>query len=825
MCVIIKESAVLILFVIATLFFIRTVTAADEGFYYNNMYNISDALKNGKANVLVVGDSINSQTSSPTMFMGYMMSWRPNNWRGMMIQPIAGASQGTVVFNTPSTSVANVSVVRPGQRFFHNDSSMDSYDFSWSYGVNVNRIAAYHFYTDFTIFGTAIQTFVQNFSTWSDDWTNNTNLTARMIYLSDPNFTRASMKATLRNGTSTSGEFNVQFNNTPTRSIYWKDILVNASTGSSSVGGWLQAGNANESSPNFSFYYPMGSRLFRTDIQTGLQMGFVGEGGFTTRSHWIGENKTIDGFNFISNYTDAALRDWINASDSNIFMIWLGQNSADNEWDGNTVRNYSNNVMEIMKRYTRLYQQVNSTGTPYFILVSPYDSGTTNTRYTQMETALLNLSRQYPTITGVGGIAQVGFLNLRNKVNITNGSWEQWNNTYTQDGIHTSAIGAATFARYLWEEVNNSYYNYNVYTNGTLLNVTWQKESVLINNRTLDTRTLQFNNTVPASRSLRFYNATNLLTYNLTGGVLCSNVDGCDNNVNITIAPNDTIYVLDNFNLTQNETRLYSPLWFSSTNTSSVNVSSNLTQTINTTLVINVTTCANLTNIRYISHTGTYNLILNASNYTCTDTLATIPGIPIEPANSSNLLYWNYSIPATVTTTDDSSSGSSGTTNQATRYWYSTYDNTNTELSVTQTLSTALYTRERVRIKVNGEQHTIGIVAINGNVATINISSTPQQITLAKNESKNVDLEKDGYYDLIITLNDIVANRAQISMRYIHELVVTQAQPNTNQTVTPQEEKKPNNNLALIGLIALVCVVVLVIGWLVARYREHKRWN
>ncbi len=241
--------------------------------------------------------------------------------------------------------------------------------------------------------------------------------------------------------------------------------------------------------------------------------------------------------------------------------------------------------------------------------------------------------------------------------------------------------------------------------------------------------------------------------------------------------------------------------------------------------MINVTTCTNLTNIRYISHTGAYDLTLNASNYTCTDTLATIPGIPIEPANSSNLIYWNYTIPVAATSTDDTSSTGGSTINDPVRYWYSTYDNTNTELSVTQTLSTALYARERVRIKVNGEQHTLGVVAISGNVVTINISSVPQQITLAKNESKNVDLEKDGYYDLRVTLNDIRANRAQIDINYLHELVSVQTQQSTNQTITPQEEREENNNFALIGLIALSCVVILVIGWLITRYREHKRWN
>lgn len=107
-------------------------------------------------------------------------------------------------------------------------------------------------------------------------------------------------------------------------------------------------------------------------------------------------------------------------------------------------------------------------------------------------------------------------------------------------------------------------------------------------------------------------------------------------NINITLQPNEYIYVLDNFNLTEGQSRQYSPIWFSSSSNTEKHIVSNLSEGITTTVVLNVP-CRTAGDITYRSDTGLQTWTLSRNQYTCVDNQVTFENVLIEPALNSNI--------------------------------------------------------------------------------------------------------------------------------------------------------------------------------------------
>lgn len=154
------------------------------------------------------------------------------------------------------------------------------------------------------------------------------------------------------------------------------------------------------------------------------------------------------------------------------------------------------------------------------------------------------------------------------------------------------------------------------------------------------------NNTNPTeSYVITSSSALNTFFHNTTS--LCNgssaNINSNDGNINITLNPNQYCYVLDNFNLTENQNRANSPLWFSQSSLTEKHIASNLSEVINATVVINVDSCK-LDTLTYTSDTGAYTRTYTASELTgnCTNKVLTLEISGIEPAVSSNIITVTY---------------------------------------------------------------------------------------------------------------------------------------------------------------------------------------
>jgi hypothetical protein len=150
-----------------------------------------------------------------------------------------------------------------------------------------------------------------------------------------------------------------------------------------------------------------------------------------------------------------------------------------------------------------------------------------------------------------------------------------------------------------------------------------------------------FDSNLEEDTKIKISSLTNALIYNTNGTIYgSSTISQNDGNVNITLQPGNSSYVLDNFNLTEGITRTNSPLWFTSSTTTSKHIGSNLTDMISATVVVDVYDCELLSSIGYVSDTGTYTKTFNTAyiDSNCADNKIILTGVQLETASSSNIL-------------------------------------------------------------------------------------------------------------------------------------------------------------------------------------------
>ena len=101
----------------------------------------------------------------------------------------------------------------------------------------------------------------------------------------------------------------------------------------------------------------------------------------------------------------------------------------------------------------------------------------------------------------------------------------------------------------------------------------------------------------------------------------------------------------------------------------------------------------------------------------------------------------------------------------------------------------ALAKNERFKFRVGGEDHSVGVVAIDGNLVTIQIWSNPQTATLSVGQSSKFDVNNDGYYEVYVKVNSVSGGVADVTVQSIYEKIPAATQPPA--ATTPQEDVVP----------------------------------
>jgi hypothetical protein len=267
----------------------------------------------------------------------------------------------------------------------------------------------------------------------------------------------------------------------------------------------------------------------------------------------------------------------------------------------------------------------------------------------------------YTTGQAVYGVFADGvntnYLNLTSQVRACSSSdcsGDSWN-TYTNNSFSDllSLTSSSHFQfRSLFSTENQNYtpylFNFTIHygaPNESFGNLYWERDSIkILTSSNVDY--IFFNSTDTINQEIRIYNLNRTLLYNTNGSIYgSSNINDNNGNINITLPPNNTSYILDNFNLTEGTTRANSPLTLTSSTDGIIKtykITSSLLDPINTKVVVNVD-CTRVARIEYTSENGAYTQSWEIGDYICSNNLVELDITGIEYATGSNtlLVYLN----------------------------------------------------------------------------------------------------------------------------------------------------------------------------------------
>lgn len=189
------------------------------------------------------------------------------------------------------------------------------------------------------------------------------------------------------------------------------------------------------------------------------------------------------------------------------------------------------------------------------------------------------------------------------------------------------------------------------------------------------------------------------------------------------------------------------------------------------------------------------------------------------------------------TTGGTTTGGSSGSTTSTSFTYTTTIPKSSQEFSEIGTIETSSFSggglgvKERVKINFSGEEHYVGVREITSSKVKVEVASTPVQADMNVGEEKSFDLDDDGYYDVYVKVNEISNNKADMTIKYVHEQIPT-GQATTTGTTSPTGNGSEadtgttstggvtNRNLIL-GIV-LGAVVLAVLIYFLVRKRMRK---
>ena len=170
--------------------------------------------------------------------------------------------------------------------------------------------------------------------------------------------------------------------------------------------------------------------------------------------------------------------------------------------------------------------------------------------------------------------------------------------------------------------------------------------------------------------------------------------------------------------------------------------------------------------------------------------------------------YAGLSSSYALTTSTDTSGGvttGGGGTSRATTY-------TATEEQFKEGYTKSLGTNDKISVKIEDDTHQVSVSGVTASTATITVSSTPQTATLNIGDIRRFDVTDDSYYDVQATLNSISNNKADITIKSIHEEVTveTTAEEQEKEAGVAGVEEEIKANLLWLWILVAVIVIVII---------------
>jgi len=179
----------------------------------------------------------------------------------------------------------------------------------------------------------------------------------------------------------------------------------------------------------------------------------------------------------------------------------------------------------------------------------------------------------------------------------------------------------------------------------------------------------------------------------------------------------------------------------------------------------------------------------------------------------------------TYTVASDAATDRGSSSSKTPMRWTGTFVINEEQFSEGNTKQVAV--NKRLRFKVKNINHHLGILELTGTTAKIEVSSTPQEATLSVGDTRKFDVSEDGYYDLVVTLNSILEGKADLTIKYISELITTESEvgeqekEDAAEVAESEEEIQESSSIFKKWWFWLVVVLIVVgIGYYV---KKNKR--
>ena len=418
-----------------------------------NLEAFATSVVRGRANLAIIGDSINSFGQPNWMYTGYLLDWRPHRWHQIHTSPASNsAATGTWV---EYAGAADYPMLRPGQ------SKVGSEAFAGQHTWTLRVLEA----DQWT--GRAISSGVNK---GSFDYEGGMFIDAdgqgrflrsghlqrhrsMILAAEDPAF-RTEWTVKSRNSASgiawTSTELDHHFDCSPNLGLAWFDHVIEGSAdGLGHVGTGLYTSSEGPIFSGVRTGLP-GTIITDLELEDGLGLSFIGHGGWRTENHLLPYGdpdvpllSSSDG-PYPASYSDQALKEHILAHEITHFLLWIGTNNGGT--DSAEPWTTAEDVAGIMERCRRVHADARkidpSLLEPEFLIVAPYSSNDTDVFSDGYALALRNLAGD-----------DVAFIDLRQIVMDRFGPWSAWEQTLLSDGTHPSLTGCRTFAQLLWREL------------------------------------------------------------------------------------------------------------------------------------------------------------------------------------------------------------------------------------------------------------------------------------------------------------------------------------------------------------------------------------
>jgi hypothetical protein len=206
-----------------------------------------------------------------------------------------------------------------------------------------------------------------------------------------------------------------------------------------------------------------------------------------------------------------------------------------------------------------------------------------------------------------------------------------------------------------------------------------------------------------------------------------------------------------------------------------------------------------------------------------TSEIGTFTPICTATDSSGNLAYSNVSY--VVSSADGGNGGGGGGGGGVDPPFYTnTFLMYEKEFSEVGSITILLNERERIRIKVDGQIHHVGIRELYSTTANIEVSSDPQQIIFNIGDENKFDVTEDSFYDLSVILNSIESNKASITITSISgDGIVEEAEEGEEGILDGLGEiveKSKSKYWIILGVIVLV-VAAVIIGIIIKKRSEE----